>query len=97
MEENSHLLLNNQTNLEIAQSNENMPPPAITTTKHKVLVTLFAAFSIIMGYIAATHKKGWRFFSYHPLFMTLSFVGLMGSGAVYKKLGVSYTHDLVSL
>lgn len=36
----------------------------------------------------------WRFFSWHPLLMTIGMVGLMGIGAITKKLG-GYTNTKV--
>jgi len=37
---------------------------------------------------------GWRFFSYHPLLMTLGFVLCMGNGALVKKMG-GYTNTKI--
>ena len=90
MEESSHLLLNQHAEIEASERNRMAPTtqPTITRSKHKVLVLMFVVFSIVMGYIAATQpkSKGWRFFSYHPLLMTVGFVGCMGSASVTKKL-----------
>ncbi len=46
-------------------------------------------FGLIGGYLAGTQPgdAGWRWFSYHPFFMTLGFVGLMGTACHRKKLG----------
>ena len=54
-------------------------------------------FGLIGGYLAGTQPgdAGWRWFSYHPFFMTLGFVGLMGSACHKKKLG-GYMNTKVS-
>ena len=57
---------------------------------YTALIGAFSLFSLIGGYFAATQPigAGWRApFSYHPFLMILGFVGLMGSGAVTKKMG----------
>jgi hypothetical protein len=97
MEEENLIKLRPSSDFQISDSDREMPPaPTITRNKQRLLVAVFAVFSIVMGYIAATQPKGkgWRFFSYHPLFMTISFVGLMGSAAVTKKLG-GYTNTKI--
>lgn len=38
---------------------------------------------------------GWRLFSWHPFLMMVGMIGLMGSGAMIKKLG-GYTNTKVS-
>ena len=60
---------------------------------YKFLVAAFLIYSIGVGYYISTRPKGkWRSpFSYHPLLMTIGFVGMMGVSAVTKKLG-GYTN-----
>lgn len=49
-----------------------------------------------MGYTTGIQPAGeWRFFSWHPLLMTVGMVGCMGVGAVTKKLG-GYENTKVS-
>ena len=49
-----------------------------------------------MGYTAGIQPAGeWRFFSWHPLLMTVGMVGCTGVGAVTKKLG-GYENTKVS-
>ena len=72
-------------------------PPAMTTRNYSLLVVALISFSLGGGYMAATQppKAGWRFFSWHPLLMTIGMVGLAGIGAVTKKLG-GYTNTKVN-
>merc|ERR1719276_290536 len=64
--------------------------------KHKYMVSLLACFSIGLGIITGFQPagEGWRLFSWHPLLMTLGFVGLMGTATVTKKLG-GYTNTKI--
>jgi hypothetical protein len=68
-------------------------PSAIT---YNILVAGLVSFSVAGGYMAGTQPNGeWRFFSWHPLLMTIGMVGLMGIGAITKKLG-GYTNTKAS-
>jgi len=46
-------------------------------------------FALSAGYMAATQPSGagWRFFSYHPMLMTLGWILCMGNASLVKKLG----------
>ncbi len=82
---------------ESSQNQTRMPGPSVSTQKHKALVGAFVAFTLIVGYTAATQPSGagWRFFSWHPFLMVSGFIGMMGSSAITKKLG-GYTNTKVS-
>lgn len=56
------------------------------------MVSLFA-YSVGGGYMAGIQPNGvgWRAFSWHPMLMTTGMVGMIGAGAVTKKLG-GYTN-----
>ena len=70
-------------------------PGKPSTTQYGILVVVLIAFSLGMGYVAGIQPTGqWRFFSWHPLLMTVGMVGLSGIGAVTKKLG-GYTNTKV--
>lgn len=62
-------------------------------TKHKYMVAVITIFSVGLGVTAGylPPGAGWRLFSWHPLCMTIGFVGLMGSATVTKRLG-GYTN-----
>lgn len=66
-----------------------MAGPSISTNKHRALSVAFAFYTIIVGRMVSTQPQGakWSFFSWHPFLMVTGFVGLMGIGAVTKKLG----------
>ena len=72
-------------------------PPAMTTRNYSLLLAALISFSLGGGYMAATQPPGagWRFFSWHPLLMTIGMVGMAGIGAVTKKLG-GYTNTKVN-
>jgi hypothetical protein len=55
----------------------------------KAVMPLLTIFAILAGYMAATQPSGagWRYFSYHPMLMTIGFVLCMGNAALIKKLG----------
>ena len=60
------------------------PSPA----KYWSIVGSLLVFSLGMGYLAGIQPTNeWRYFSWHPLLMTIGMVGLAGIGAVTKKLG----------
>mmetsp|Transcript_30153 Transcript_30153/g.61503 ORF Transcript_30153/g.61503 Transcript_30153/m.61503 type:complete len:200 (-) Transcript_30153:180-779(-) len=68
-----------------------------SSTTYATVVGVLSAFSLFGGYFAATQPTGagWREpFSYHPLLMTVGFVGLMGTAAITKKLG-GYTNTKI--
>lgn len=59
-----------------------------TRERFTALATLTTLVTLAIGYKAAYLPKGeWTFFSYHPLFMTLAFVGCFGNSALVKKMG----------
>jgi hypothetical protein len=69
---------------------------APSATTYNLLVAGLVSFSVAGGYLAGTQPNGeWRFFSWHPLLMTIGMVGLMGIGAITKKLG-GYTNTKVN-
>jgi hypothetical protein len=46
-------------------------------------------YSLIAGYYAGTKgfTSDWTYFSWHPFLMTSGMVGMVGTGAMTKKLG----------
>lgn len=61
-------------------------------TQYWLLLLALSAFSVGGGYFAGIQPTGeWRYFSWHPLLMTVGMVGFAGIGAVTKKLG-GYTN-----
>jgi hypothetical protein len=69
---------------------------APSASTYNILVVGLVSFSVAGGYLAGTQPNGeWRFFSWHPLLMTIGMVGLMGIGAITKKLG-GYTNTKVN-
>ena len=55
----------------------------------------FAVYSVVAGYYAGSRPNGeWRYFSWHPLLMTLGMVGCAGVASVTKKMG-GYTNTKV--
>jgi hypothetical protein len=63
--------------------------PSSSKKNVKAIMLLLSIFSISAGYMAATQPSGagWRYFSYHPMLMTIGFVLCMGNAALIKKLG----------
>ena len=63
--------------------------PTIASEYYNLLVGSFGVFAVVVGFIVATQPagEGFRYFSWHPLLMTVGFVGMMGSSAITKKLG----------
>lgn len=61
----------------------------VTTRYYSVFATSISVFAVVAGVIAGYQPQdaGWRFFSYHPLLMTVGFVGMMGNAVLVKKLG----------
>jgi hypothetical protein len=72
------------------EEQEVMAGQPITAAKKNKLVAAFIAFSIILGYFAAS-LSGWSFFSWHPFLMITGFIGILGSSAIIKKQG-GYTN-----
>jgi hypothetical protein len=68
-------------------------PPYFKSSYYTFLVATFLAYSIGVGYYVSTRPRGkWRSpFSYHPFLMTIGMIGMMGIGAITKKLG-GYTN-----
>jgi hypothetical protein len=68
-------------------------PPFFKSSNYTLLVATFLAYSIGVGYYVSTRPHGkWRSpFSYHPFLMTVGMIGMMGIGAITKKLG-GYTN-----
>ncbi|CAM9482068.1 unnamed protein product [Heterosigma akashiwo] len=66
-----------------------MAPPKVSESRKSLFVFIFAAFTFILGYVAATQPSGagWRFFSWHPFLMVAGFIGMMGSSVIIKKRG----------
>lgn len=63
--------------------------------EHIALVIIFILYGIGMGFYAGTQPIGqWRFFSWHPLLMTIGMIALPGIAAVTKKLG-GYTNTKI--
>lgn len=70
-------------------------PPLFSfkSNNYTILVATFLAYSIGVGYYVSTRPNGkWKSpFSYHPFLMTVGMIGMMGIGAITKKLG-GYTN-----
>merc|ERR1740133_751168 len=64
-------------------------PPYFKSSYYTFLVATFLAYSMGVGYYVSTRPRGkWRSpFSYHPFLMTVGMIGMMGIGAITKKLG----------
>jgi hypothetical protein len=69
-------------------SNSNNQPTKITPLRATVISLLFVVFALVMGHKAGIQPMNeWRYFSWHPFFMTCGMIGFTGIGAVTKKVG----------
>mmetsp|Transcript_15108 Transcript_15108/g.19749 ORF Transcript_15108/g.19749 Transcript_15108/m.19749 type:complete len:191 (+) Transcript_15108:105-677(+) len=57
--------------------------------KYRYVVLTAPWFAAIAGFMSGLQPAGveWRWFSFHPLLMTMGFVGMMANGIMVKKLG----------
>ena len=63
----------------------------------RVLVVILVAYGLAAGSYAGLQPTGtWRFFSWHPLLMTLGMITIPGGAAGLKKLG-GYTNTKVCM
>lgn len=83
------------TSSSTAQQQIIIKPPffSFKSNNYTILVATFLAYSIGVGYYVSTRPNGkWKSpFSYHPFLMTVGMIGMMGIGAITKKLG-GYTN-----
>jgi hypothetical protein len=63
-------------------------PTGLTASGYWATVAFALVYSLAGGYFAGIQPTSqWRYFSWHPLLMTLGMVGLTSIGAMTKKLG----------
>mmetsp|Transcript_15109 Transcript_15109/g.19752 ORF Transcript_15109/g.19752 Transcript_15109/m.19752 type:complete len:93 (+) Transcript_15109:105-383(+) len=57
--------------------------------KYRYVVLTAPWFAAIAGFMSGLQPAGveWRWFSFHPLLMTMGFVGMMANGIMVKKTG----------
>lgn len=69
---------------------------AAYTQKYTYLMSFIGAFSVILGMAVGFQPagEGWRLFSWHPLLMTIGYIGLLGGATLTKKLG-GYTNTKI--
>mmetsp|Transcript_7519 Transcript_7519/g.12532 ORF Transcript_7519/g.12532 Transcript_7519/m.12532 type:complete len:202 (-) Transcript_7519:179-784(-) len=68
-------------------------PGQPTKGEFYALITIILMYSLVGGFLAGSQPNGagWRLFSWHPFLMMVGMIGLMGAGAMIKKLG-GYTN-----
>jgi hypothetical protein len=75
-------------NMAVMSSSGRNKTIAFIKSNYTTLCICLVLYSIIAGYMAGIQPiNKFRYFSYHPLLMTLGMIGSMSIGTITKKLG----------